>query len=448
LSQPADVNLDDLRIEEPARSSGGRWLGLVVVAILVLAAFAAGWFLRSPGSGGILGGSAAVRVERVRAAGASATSSGVLREGGWIEVPSYHPIVVSALVAGRVEDLLVLEGATVKEGDVIARLYARDYRDALRKAEAAVSEARAALDLLLAGYRVEDVEKARADAARLAEETALAEKVVARTRGLVPSGAASAEELERDEAALEVARAKLAAAKQELARFVAGYRKEDVAKARATLARTEAERDLAKARLSYCEVRSPASGIVLERHVTPGTWLASGNPRIVSLYDPRDLQVRVDVRQENAGRVRVGQRVDVKTQAEPDVAYRGTVIRVEPLADFKKNTIQAKVKIEDPSPALHPEMICRVEFYRDEGATPARPEDRVLTVSVSAVVRDDGRSYVYRIIDGRAVRTEVRTGEERGDRVTIESGLSAGDVVVVEPSPGLEDGDAVEVSGS
>ena len=60
-------------------------------------------------------------------------------------------------------------------------------------------------------------------------------------------------------------------------------------------------------------------------------------------------------------------------------------------------------------------------------------------------MRAEGRTFVYEVKDGRAVRTEVRTGEERGGRVTIESGLEAGDQVVVAPSPDLVDGAKVEV---
>jgi multidrug resistance efflux pump len=449
VSQTPNVNLNDLRIEESQRGSGGRKLVIVFVVILVLGSFSLGWFLQSLGRrGGAFGGGISVRVETVRAGGGRSSASANHKKGGWVEVPSYHPIVVSALVSGRVEDLLVLEGSPVKENDVIARLYARDFKDSLRRAEATVLEALAAVDLMLAGYRVEDVEKARADATRLDEEVTLAEKVLARTRGLVPTGAASAEELERDAAAVEVARARLAGAKQDLARLEAGFRKEEIAKAKATLARASAERDLAKARLSYCEVRSPTKGIVLARHVTEGTWLAPGNPRIVSLYDPDDLQVRVDVRQENAGQVHVGQKVDIKIEAERGRIYHGTVIRIEPLADFKKNTIQAKIRIEDPSEALHPEMICAVEFLQRKDEATGRPAKRELTVASSAILREEGRSYVYKVTDGQAVRTEVRTGDEHGGRVTIESGLNAGDSVVVEPSPDLTDGAAVEIGDS
>ena len=49
---------------------------------------------------------------------------------------------------------------------------------------------------------------------------------------------------------------------------------------------------------------------------------------------------------------------------DPSRAYAGKVIRIDPLADFKKNTIQVKVKLLETSDQLHPEMIGRIRFMR------------------------------------------------------------------------------------
>ena len=263
------------------------------------------------------------------------------------------------------------------------------------------------------------------------------------TKALVPTGAASREDEERHASALAVAQKKAEGAREELARLRAGYRTEEVARAKAALTRAEAARDQARANLSYVEVKSPAAGVVLERFVTPGSWLAPDNPRVISLYDPNDLQVRVDVRQENAAQVSAGQKVEIFTQAESKRTYHGTVVRIEPLADFKKNTIQAKIRIDDPSRKLHPEMICRVRFLQAEKKAETPGERRALTVSAGAVVREDGKTFVFLVRKGVARRVEVRLGKERAGRFEIASGLSEGDRVVAAPPPGLADGDAI-----
>jgi len=285
-------------------------------------------------------------------------------EGGWIEVPSYHPIVVSGLIPGRLDELLVLEGSRVAKGDVMARIYDKDLRDARDTAAAELKVADANLERLKAGFRVQEVEKARADLDAAEADVRYREQVLARTRELVDSGAASAEGRDRDEAAFRTARAGRDALRQELLLREEGSRVEDIQAAEAEVTRRRALLELARSRLGYAIVTSPADGVVLERFVTPGTHIPANDPRIVSIYDPGDLQVRVDVRQENIGAVFVGQEVEVFTDAEPGKSYAGTVIRLEPLADFKKNTIQVKVKIHDPSERLYPEMIARIRFKR------------------------------------------------------------------------------------
>ncbi|MCU0725813.1 MAG: efflux RND transporter periplasmic adaptor subunit [Planctomycetes bacterium] len=434
------VNLEDLRIREapPKRGGGRAWLSILV---LVPAAFGAGFWLRG-GPGGSGADPFPVRVEVLGAIAGSprGAASGDVTEGGWIEVPSYHPIVVSALIPGRVEKLLVLEGSPVAEGDTVAVLYDADLREEIRLAEADAAEKRARFDLLAAGYRPEEIERARAESEAAVEEAKLAEKVLGRTRDLVPAGAASREDLDRDEAALATARARARAKDEDRKLLEAGYRKEEIAEAAAALARSDAERDLAKLRLSWVTVKSPAKGVVLSRHVTAGHSLSADNRAVVSLYDPEDLQVRVDVRQENAARVRIGQTVEVTTDAEPDRRYRGTVIRVDPLADLRKNTIQAKVKLAETGPRLHPEMICRVRFLASPSAPDVAASPEPLAVPASAVTEAGGRTSVFVVRAGRAALLTVRVGEERDGRREVLGGLTEGDRVVTNPPPDLSDG--------
>ena len=129
-------------------------------------------------------------------------------------------------------------------------------------------------------------------------------------------------------------------------------------------------------------------------------------------------------------------------EAEPGVEYEGVVIRLDPLADLKKNTIQAKIRLTSPGRGLYPEMICRVRFREKKAPEPAAAEPRALTVAGSAVVRDGGNTYVLRVKSGRAVRVEVRLGEETDGRCPVEKGLAAGDRVILDPE-GIEDGTEV-----
>jgi HlyD family secretion protein len=268
------------------------------------------------------------------------------------------------LIPGRLEELRVLEGSRVKKGDVLGILYQKDLQDEVEKAAADLKVAEADLSRLKAGFRVQEVGQARADLEAAEADLELKQAVFERTAELVKTGAVSREEVDRDEAAYRVAKAKLDRLKHDVSLKEEGYRTEDIQAAEAEVGKRRAFLNLAENRLEYTIIKSPMDGAVLERFVTPGTYIPANDPRIVSLYDPDDLQVRVDVRQEHIAGVYIGQEVEVFTDVDPGRAYAGKVIRIDPLADFKKNTIQVKIKLLETSDQLHPEMIGRIRFMR------------------------------------------------------------------------------------
>jgi len=279
-------------------------------------------------------------------------------------VPSYHPVIVSSLISGRLDELNVLESSKVKIGDIIAVLYQKDIKDELARTAAELKSSEANLARLSAGYRIQEKEQAKSDYSAAIADRDLMDRIFKRTASLVKSGAVSEEELDKDRAAFEVASARCDTLKQAMLLKEEGFRVEEIDAAKAEVEKHKAQLTLAKNRLEYTVIRSPMDGVVLERFVTPGTYIPASNPKIVSLYNPNDLQVRADVRQENLSGVFIGQTVEIFTDIDPGKPFNGEVIRVDPKADFKKNTIQAKIRILNPSEDLHPEMIVRVKFIR------------------------------------------------------------------------------------
>ena len=77
---------------------------------------------------------------------------------------------------------------------------------------------------------------------------------------------------------------------------------------------------------------------------------------VVSLYDPKSLQVRVDVRLEDVPQVQIGQPVAIETAALAK-PLTGEVLWVTTRADIQKNTLQVKVAITDPPAVITPEML-------------------------------------------------------------------------------------------
>jgi multidrug efflux pump subunit AcrA (membrane-fusion protein) len=440
LPNEKPVDLSRLKIPDGQCAPRGGGLKTAIACLICLGlGFGASSLLRQVRSSGKL------KVTTAVARPASGGSGKSFTAGGWIEVavPAY-PVVISARVSERLEELLVREGQTVKAGQLLARQYDKDIRSRRDLASAAHESATKKLAKMKAGFRKEDVSAAAARLLEAAEKLRLAKATYKRSAGLKP-GAISAEELDRDLSAFKRAEADHARAAAELDKMKAGYRPEDVAVAAAELAEAAARLELAERSLAYCRVTAPDAAPelrVLKTHRRVGEWVPAGKEgALVSLYDPRDIQVRLDVIQSNIRAVRVGGPVSVRTEVNPDREYRGKVLRVEPLAELSKNTVTVRVKIEDPDDALFPEMVAQATFAA--GGTGGDGPSGLLVPE--AAVRGEGKeTCVFVVIDGIARRRKVKVAEKRGGRAVIGSGLSSGQQVVVGGPADLADGQEVE----
>jgi HlyD family secretion protein len=288
--------------------------------------------------------------------------------GGWIEVASpAWPIVVTCRISERLESLSVREGQTVEPGKVIATMYDKDIRSRLDLARAELKLAQKKLEKFRAGFRKEDIAAAKAKAEEAAEKLRIARSVYEASKSL-DAGAISREALDKDLSAYKQAEAAYAAAAAELNKYRAGYRVEEIAMAQAEMENARSKVALAERELDYCTITAPDTGSKLRvfrvlHHV--GQWIdASKQPDLVWLYDPGQMQARVDVRQPDIMSVTVGQDVEVVTEANPEKRYRGTVLRIDPLAELAKNTVTVRVKIDDPDDLLFPEMVAQITFLQ------------------------------------------------------------------------------------
>ncbi len=434
--------------------------------------------------------------------------------GGWLEPAWPWPMIVSAQQEGRVDSLKVVEGAEVKKGAVIATLDAALYeqlatqaKSNLAAAKARVVERQAALELLKAGTRSEEieveragVERAKAALARLqagyrAEEIEKAAALVAeaavyadwreaaakRSRALYEQQQVSLDALQRDEAEHAAARHRLDASKAELKRFQAGYLPTEIDEAKAQLLQAEQELklflagsrpesikqaqaalDAAKAeeaaaaahsaqaalRVTWCSIRAPAAGRVLEVFTQQGTLLSDGKFAICSIYDPGEMQVRVDVRQEQIAGVSVGQACIIKVAARRETPYEGEVTRTDPLGNLARDTIRVKIRVFNADDSLHKDMTATVDFIaptQDDEAEEKDPAKRKLLLPRTAVVNREGKAYVYIVRGGYAHRAEVKLGEPAQGGVVVESGVVFGDLVAVSQAAQLEEGTPVNV---
>ncbi len=388
------------------------------------------------------------------------TSSQILSQAsGWIE-PDPYPIRVPVRVDGLVETVEVLEGETVKAGQLLASLDPVDFEYHLRALEAsllgaktfqtekekAVKRAQAECHRSLAG-----VEAARA---RLLEQEDRLRRVLALDDGVVPE-----DERLQVEREVAVGKAELSAAEAEWEGHKAHQMVElaGIETAKAKVLELQAQVERARTDLSRTQIYSPVDGVVMHRYASPGGKRMRGmddpeSATVVSLYDPEKLQVRVDVPLADAAAVSPGMPARIQLSAFPGQEFQGKVTRIVGQADLTRNTLQVKVAIENPDFRMRPEMLCRVEFMSipkegNETAGTFLPSETVWVPQEA--LQGDGLVWVVDPVSLRAESRTVELGSEvRENYRAVRKGLRPGERVVLGLPAGLKNGILVnEVKG-
>ncbi|HEY4013420.1 MAG TPA: efflux RND transporter periplasmic adaptor subunit [Polyangiaceae bacterium] len=245
-------------------------------------------------------------------------------------------IVVSPQIAGQVSQLLVKEGDAVTRDQLLAVISPDElkaeqayYAHSAEGLAVHVQENEAALryqeqqteqQIREATATLASIQAQRAEASADFEN---AKVEYSRVQELEKTGAVSTQEVDRERTTFETARAKLDAVDRQLeaqraAVALARAAEAQVAMKKSAIAASEQDRAAAAAqtqkaavRLGYTEVHSPANGVVDVRAVRQGEIVAAGQP-LMTLVDPDDLWIRVDVEESYIDRVRVGDSLTVR----------------------------------------------------------------------------------------------------------------------------------------
>lgn len=203
--------------------------------------------------------------------------------------------------------------------------------------------------------------------------------------------------------------------------------------ARAQRATAVAARDAAQVQLGFATVRAPHDGVISARSVQPGQ-VAAGAELLRLIRDGR-LEWRAEVTEQELARIRPGTAVAVEAPGGGSVA--GWVRQVSPALDAARRTGTVYADLSDPG-ALRAGAFAQGRLVLDR--------DRGLTIPQEAVLRRDGRAYVF-VVDAerRARERRIETGATLGDRIEVRAGLTPAERVVARGAGFLGDGDLVRV---
>ena len=274
---------------------------------------------------------------------------------------------------GRLSELRVDEGDRVAAGDIVAKLEAIDYENELKLAQARVARSQAALNLLLAGTRPQEITQAEAQLAEAEAALTVAETTLSRQEYLAERDIASHQAHEEAEARHGAAIAKRDAAMEglELARI--GARTEDIDQARSVLAADQAALSLAEQRVIDTTLIAPNEGIILTRVREPGAIVGAGET-IYTLTLTSPVWVRAYIEEPDLDLVQAGMAAEVQTDSGR--IYTGQVGFISPVAEFTPKTVetrtlrtslvyQMRVIVEDPEGRLKQGMPVTVILSSD-----------------------------------------------------------------------------------
>lgn len=254
---------------------------------------------------------------------------------------------------------------------------------------------------------------------------------------LVPKGAVLVQ-LDRAQAAAELAEAEanLAEARRQLRRgqdleVTQALSRAQLDQLQTAVSTAEARVAAARARLDDTVIRAPFAGRTGLRRVSVGSLVNAGTA-ITTLDDSSVIKLEFTVPQSFIGELARGLPVFVRVDGLGDRQFEGRVTAIDSRVDPVTRSIAVRAEIPNPDGTLRPGMFMSVRLRGREVPTLVLPEQ--------AIAPQDGRSYVFVVEDGRAVRREVRTGLRRPGLVAIVEGLDGSERVIVDGTFRARDG--------
>jgi len=243
-------------------------------------------------------------------------------------------------VAGRVAEVLKEEGDGVAPAEIVARLDAQPYENAVDQASAQARQLEARLAELQNGTRPEDIEQARKNLTATEAAHENARLIFERQQQLVSSGAVARQDFDTARASFQTARARRDGAKAALDLLLAGTRAEQITQAEASLEAAHAALSQAQTQLADTVLTAPETGVVLTRVVEPGSIVQAGSTALtVSLLSP--VRVRAYAPEPQLGLVHPGRKVLVFTDSRPE-PYHGQIGDVSARAEFTPKSVETE----------------------------------------------------------------------------------------------------------
>lgn len=243
-------------------------------------------------------------------------------------------------------------------------------------------------------------------------------------------------EMQQAEANLALAKSRIERSRDLHAKgFISGQALDD---AESAFKVAKAATDLAAARLTKLDIKAPFSGIAGLRLVSIGDYVREGQD-IVNLEEIDPLKVDFRVPEIFLRQVATGQTLQVNLDAIPNVAFEGKVLAINPLIDANGRAVVIRAVVRNTDARLRPGMFARIRLITND-------KQEGISVPEQALIPVGDDFFVFKIADGRALRTKIDIGQRITGSVEVLRGLAKDDVVVIAGQPKIRDGVPVKIA--
>jgi len=343
-----------------------------------------------------------------------------------------------APISTTVKRILVKEGDHVRKGQLLLQLDDADLVSKAAQAQVQMKAAAASESALKTGGTQQEVLTLEAELRTDRNAVDVAQHTVDSLRKLQQQGDASPGEVTVAEQNLKAAQSNLTLAEQ---KKKDPYSQPEVSKVRAEAAEAQAAYEAAEDDLAKCNVRAPFDGIVYSLPPKQGAFVQAGD-LLVQEADLSKVLVRAYVDEPDIGRLQPGQKVEITWDALPNRSWTGTLNSIPSVVKLvsARNVGEVTCAIDNHDLRLLPHVNVGVTIV-------VAQLDDVLTLERDALRVDDGKPYVYRIVNDHLKAQPVEIALQNLTQVEITGGLAQGAAVALpaEENKPLIDGASVKV---
>lgn len=207
--------------------------------------------------------------------------------------------------------------------------------------------------------------------------------------------------------------------------------------AEAKLAIAKAGMERANALIELAQIKAPFAGTITDRRVDPGAFAAAGGDTLLQLTDAGTLRFQVPVIETETALLKPGLQVEARVDALGGAVVKGVLSRLSGQLDTATRTMLIEADFQNGDGKLRPGMFATARIAVEQ-------HDQATLIPVAGLVKEKANSFVFKHVDGRAVKTAVKPGFNDGVNVEVPE-LKPDEIILLPGSATLTDKQEVTV---